>query len=386
MSRRSSMFLAASCLLSNRIDGEQTKMRFQRKSGRANSLAAIFPGRRLLTSFQSPRNSRVSSGLVAVRLFRPSRAPKHKRALAPMLLFLGMVRLSTPETFSLSPWTTWRGSQDPDRLYYARTDEASALDSKPPYREVRIKGNVEGRFIFGTVISRQVLPFAMLAPLPVLLPLEESNGSYYTMTTQMLKRKGFLDFAKWMKSAETIWDEMRGVRVSHTLLQWLDYSGKLTSQAPRHRHLVLYNATGTNVSATYCDRKSLDLRLVIDHKLYWAAFSKASEAYYVTAILNSASANDAIKPFQSTGLLGERDIHKKLLDIPMPRYDPANEVHRRLSELGSQAHKEAQTAIKDLSFPPSTSLARQRAYIRTALEDTLSEIDELVRALLKLGS
>ncbi len=277
------------------------------------------------------------------------------------------------------------GKPDPDRHYYARTDEVSALDSKPPYREVRMKGSVEGRFIFGTVISHHVLPFAMLAPQPVVLPLEESNGTYYTMTTQALKRKGFLDFAKWMKAAETIWDEKRGAKAARqSALQRLDYQKGLTSQSPRHRHIVLYNAAGTNVSAAYCDRSSLSLHLVVEHKLYWAAFSKASEAYYVTAVLNSASVNEAIKPFQSTGLLGERDIEKKLLDVPMPLYEPDNGVHQRLSELGSKAHKEAQTAIKDLSFPPATSLARQRAYIRTALGDTLSEIDELVKVLLKL--
>ena len=64
-----------------------------------------------------------------------------------------------------------------------------------------MKGSVEGRFIFGTVISHHVLPFAMLAPQTILLPLEESNGSYYTMTTQALKRKGFLDFAKMDESS-----------------------------------------------------------------------------------------------------------------------------------------------------------------------------------------
>ena len=224
-----------------------------------------------------------------------------------------------PRNFYFVTVDDLEGKPDPDRLYYARTDEASALDSKPPYREVRMKGSVEGRFIFGTVISHHVLPFAMLAPQTILLPLEESNGSYYTMTTQALKRKGFLDFAKWMKAAETIWDEKRGAKSARqSALQRLDYQKGLTAQYPRHRHIVLYNAAGTNVSAAYCDRSRLSLHLVIEHKLYWAAFSKASEAYYVTAILNSASANEAIKPFQSTGLLGERDIEKKLLDIPMP--------------------------------------------------------------------
>jgi hypothetical protein len=73
---------------------------------------------------------------------------------------------------------------------------------------------------------------------------------------------------------------------------------------------VLYNAAGTNVSAAYFDRRKYP-RFVVELKLYWAAFSNRAEAHHVTSILNSKRANRAIKPFQSTGLLGERDIEKK---------------------------------------------------------------------------
>ncbi len=247
-----------------------------------------------------------------------------------------------------------------------------------------MKGNVEGRFLFSTAIAHHVLPFALLEPATIVLPLEESNGSYYTLTTEALKRKGYREFAKWMEQAEKIWEEKRGVKTSHTLLQWLDYSGKLTSQSPAHRHLVLYNAAGTNVSATYCDRKAINLPLLVEHKLYWAAFNNPAEAYFVTAVLNSASVNEAIKPFQSTGLLGERDIEKKLLDVPIPTFNSKIALHSELSELGRQAHIQAQTTIHDLYFPAGASLARQRAYIRTALADSLAKIDVLVKKLLSL--
>ncbi len=276
------------------------------------------------------------------------------------------------------------GKPDPDRLYHARTDEESALDSKPPYKEARLGGNVEGRFLFSTAISHHVLPFAMREPATVVLPLEESNGSYYTMTTHELRRKGYREFAKWMEQAEKIWAEKRGVKTSHSLLQWLDYSGKLTSQSPSNRRLVLYNASGTNVSAAYVDRDRLPLRFLVDHKLYWIAVRQPMEAHYLTAILNADASNQAIKPFQSTGLLGERDIHKKLLDLPIPTFDSGIALHRKLSELGRDAHRQAQAVIAGPEFPAGGSLARQRAYIRTALGETLAEIDGLVRELLGL--
>jgi hypothetical protein len=277
------------------------------------------------------------------------------------------------------------GKPDPDALYPARTNEESALDSKPPYKEVRLQGNVEGRYLFSTAISHHVLPFALLEPATAVLPLEESNGSYYTVTTQALKRKGHRKFAEWMERAEQIWNEKRGAKSSRqSALQRIDYQRGLTAQSPRHRHLVLYNAAGTNVSATYCDKAALSLPLLVEHKLYWAAFNNPAEAYYLTAVLNSTSVNETIKPFQSTGLLGERDIEKKLLDVPILTFDSGIALHRKLSELGRAAHRQAQAAVSDLYFPAGASLARQRSYIRTALGETLAEIDVLVRELLGL--
>jgi hypothetical protein len=104
----------------------------------------------------------------------------------------------------------------------------------------------------------------------------------------------------------------------------------------------------------------------------------------VAAVLNSSSVNEIIKPFQSTGLLGERDIEKKLLDVPIPTFDSRIALHRKLSELGHDSHRQAQAVISDPDFPAGGSLARQRAYIRTAVDETLAEIDGLVRKLLVL--
>ncbi len=278
------------------------------------------------------------------------------------------------------------GKREPDRLYYAKTSEHSAKDSKPPYQDVRLQGNVEGRFLFGTAISRHVLPFALLELSPIVLPLEESQSEYFTLDTNALRRKGYREFAKWMEQAEAIWKEKRGAKSARqSALQRIDYQRGLTSQTPAHRHLVLYNAAGTNVSATYCDRQAQDLPLLVEHKLYWAAFNNAAEAHFVTAVLNSASVNDAIKPFQSTGLLGERDIEKKLLDVPLPLFNSENALHVKLSECGSEAHRRAVSVVHDQDFPSGSSLARQRAYVRTALTDVMAEIDGLVRILLGLG-
>ena len=278
-----------------------------------------------------------------------------------------------------------QGAPDPERLYSCRTDEESAREAKAPYKELRMRGSVEGRFLFSTALSRHILPFVLLPPTPVVLPLEESNGRYYTVTAQALRRKGFRDAAAWMERVDALWLAHRGSKIGHTATEWLDYSGKLTAQTPRQRYLVLYNAAGTNVSAAYCDRQALPLPFVVEHKLYWAAFQQPEEAHYLTAVLNSTSVNEAIKPFQSTGLLGERDIHKKLLEVPFPRFDPADPIHAQLSAVGARAHTQAQEAAAEARLAPNTSLARKRAFIRAAVQDLLGEADALVQELLQLS-
>jgi hypothetical protein len=271
-----------------------------------------------------------------------------------------------------------------DKTYWAATDERQALEAKKPYKEVRISGSVEGSFIFSTALSRHLVPFQLLAPVHIVLPLEIRNGHLDMLTGKQLNSKGYRDFGKWMEKAETIWKEKRGEKKRYSLAEWLDYSGKLTAQSLNHRHLLLYNHSGMNVAATYFDRKTAPAPFIVDVKLYWAAFSDAREAHYLVAILNSDAVNEAIKPFQSMGLLGERDIHKKVLDLPLPVFDEANVRHSEMADLGIRAYKQAKAIISDGSFPVDGSLASQRGYMRTALGEIHDEMEAVVATILGL--
>lgn len=265
--------------------------------------------------------------------------------------------------------------------YWAETEPEQAKHAQPPYDEVSLSGLVEGRFLFTTALSRHLLPFATLKPATVLLPVEIKHGSLRMIKADALIRDGSRLFGKWMHEAERIWIEKRKDKASkQTVYERLDYQRELTTQDLSHRHLVLYNAAGTNVSAAYFDRGEYP-RFICEHKIYWAAFSDPQEAHYVTAVLNSDTANEAIKPFQSTGLMGERDIEKKLLEVPIPTFDAANEIHKRLAELGGQARDEAVRVSQSGEFPSGSGLAGQRGFIREHLSTMLQDIDKLVRKL-----
>ena len=209
-----------------------------------------------------------------------------------------------------------------EKLYWAETDPEQAKESKAPYKEIRMSGHIEGKFIFSTALAKHVLPFVVLNTPKVVLPIEIKSGFFNIMTSGELRNVGFREIANWMVKCEKLWIEKREDKaVNQTVYERIDYQKGISAQSPNHRHLILYNAAGKNISASYFDRETAPMPFVVESKLYWASFSSLEEADYLCAILNSEFINEAMKPFQSAGLLGERDIHKKALGLPIPEFD-----------------------------------------------------------------
>ena len=273
------------------------------------------------------------------------------------------------------------GKVDPDRLYWVETDPEQAEDAKPPYQDVYMSGHVEGNFIFSTALSKHLLPFALLKPPAIVLPIREKNGAIEMVTAKELREEGYREFATWMEQVEITWSAKRkGKADKQTAYERLDYNKELTTQNLKSRYLVLYNAAGTNLSAATVDRNNLEEPFLVEHKLYWGAFDSCAEANFVTAILNADVVNEEIKPFQSHGLMGERDIEKKVLELPIPVFDTRIPQHKLLADLGQRAQREATRYVASNTLP--ASLARQRALVRKAVSDILTEINDLVGKLL----
>jgi hypothetical protein len=264
-----------------------------------------------------------------------------------------------------------------DSVYWAVTEPEQAKLAKAPYKGVALKGKVEGRFVYCSALSRNVLPFVAFDLPTVVLPVVVSGGRFEMKTAKELKAQGFRDFADWMGKAEKIWDEKRGKKGDkQSIYDRLDYQHTLTGQNPKASWLVLYNAAGTDVSAAVVEPHELDYLLVVEHKLYLMEAESAEEAHYLTAILNSVSINQLIKPFQTMGLLGPRDIEKKVLDAPIPHFDKSKVDHRTLADLGRRAGEKAKALANGAER--GATLAIERKAIRKAVADELSKINELV--------
>ncbi|MGB8802363.1 MAG: N-6 DNA methylase [Candidatus Acidiferrales bacterium] len=273
------------------------------------------------------------------------------------------------------------GKPEFDRIYWAETDPEQAEDAKPPYDDVVVNGNVEGRFIYSTALSRHLLPFNLLDPATIVVPVGANGGELSVLKSDAMEDRGYREFGRWMKEVERVWNVKRGKKADkQTIYERLDYQGELTEQNLDDRYLVLYSTSGTNLSSACVDRDALPLRFLIDHKTYWGTFPTEDEGHFLVAILNSEAVNEIIKPFQSLGLMGERDIHKKVLDVPFPQYSKDVVKHRDLVRLAKRAAKEAARAVKLPEFPGH--LPRQRSYIRTVVEGTLTEINTIVKSLI----
>ncbi|HEV2202429.1 MAG TPA: N-6 DNA methylase [Bryobacteraceae bacterium] len=270
---------------------------------------------------------------------------------------------------------------DQEGLYWAETDPEQLKLGKKPWDDVQLSGQVEGRFFHYVVLAGQILPFTLLRPSIAVIPLVEDDSKRVVWDATTLRRNGYREFGHWVEEAERIWEQRREKKAgSETLIEWLDYQGKLTAQRSRDKYIVLYNKSGTNVSAVGVRKAEFALPLVIDHTVYSGTVSSAEEADYLTSLLNSSLSNEAIKPFQAMGLLGERDIHKKLLDLPIPRFKPEDSRHVALARLGRQARERIGTLLKGSKLP--TSLARQRGWAREQVKNELAEIDQIVKKLL----
>ena len=91
---------------------------------------------------------------------------------------------------------------------------------------------------------------------------------------------------------------------------------------------------------------------------------------YLAAILNSNVINKIIKPYQSRGKFGPRDICRLPFEQNVPQFDPDDKLHAQIASLGIAASKEARRL-------PRTSRTKTKAAI-----SVMGEIDRLILMLL----
>jgi len=278
-----------------------------------------------------------------------------------------------------------------DRLINIKTSPTIISDAKKPWKDISFNGLIESQFLFRTALSKSILPFALFKPdlivLPVSVKNDGENGKQISIYSAVeLMRDGFLEASKWFQNASDIWDERKTQKSKNmTANNRIDFQGGLTDQNLNAPFLVLYNSSAKDANATVIKRESLDLNFIVESKGYVYYTEQINEAYYLTAILNSNVPNLLMKDFQSRGLFGARDVHKKILDIYFPKFSDRDDRLLRLSVLGREAHEKVDEFLN--THPPIKELrpihlGLLRRKIKNHLKEELVEMDRLVKNII----
>lgn len=299
---------------------------------------------------------------------------KQGATLVPRNLYFIELQQDEPEDYS-------------NRTLVVQTDQEIKKGSKKPWDSISFSMQINSQFLFRTALSKNVLPFALVNPTLVHLPIEINEDHYPVLLHwQTIRNKGLLESSKWFKDVETMWEKYKTEKSKEiTYLDWLNWQNKLTSQNLFNPYLVLYTASSKDANAAIVGRQKINLPFIIESKTYWFSTTNRDEAVYLTTFLNSNFANKAIKDFQSTGLFGHRDVHKKILELPLPQFDKENKIHLQLAKLGQICEKKTDEIIKAFPHKEKISgikLGTARKVIREKLKEELIIIDGLLKKII----
>lgn len=276
----------------------------------------------------------------------------------------------------------------PRRLCVVRTVETGRLGANPaaPLVESRsgkfekrpwnrlptLRHAVEAQFLRSLYLGESVAPFRVLGASLAVIPWEECSNRI--LNAASAQEKGYPGLARWLQEAERLWQEFS--RGGMTLEKRWDYLDALSRQLPPDPVRVVYAKSGQLLAAAIVE----DTAAVIDHKLYWAAFERYSEALYITGILNSETVRGRISALQSRGRWGTRDIDKLIFELPIPRFDSRTALHLELM----RAALEAERIAGAVPLAETIHFVRARRSIREVLYQTgvAQKLDALVAHLL----
>jgi hypothetical protein len=199
-------------------------------------------------------------------------------------------------------------------------------------------------------------------------------------------------FPSASREVEKKWKEKRGEKAEKVdVYSWLNYQNKLTNQSSRARYKVLYNTSGTYLVSCVVENKKSRIMVdsaqinisgvIAESTVYRYDTDDLDEALFITAILNAPVTDSLIKPMQSRGQFGERHIHKKVLELPLPKFRPKDKRHLELVRLAKQAQEKVERIVPELEKRYS-SIGKIRQMVKSEIEEELLKIDKIVRDLI----
>lgn len=250
--------------------------------------------------------------------------------------------------------------------------ERSAFEKKPWKDLPAQRGTVERQFLRSLYQGDSILPFRCLRPHQAVIPWDENAKRLLHGDDERLDL--YPGLAKWWRNVDEVWNRNRSSE-RLGLMDQLDYRRKLSRQFPVPGYRTVYTKSGMYLAAAVI----LDTTALIDQQLYWSQVPTLDEARFLTAILNSTVITIAVRPLQARGQHNPRDFAKYIFQLPIPRYDTNDPLHKQLAVLAERSERiSARVVLPDIRF----EALRRR--VRQALVDdgVVAEIDAIVKTLL----
>jgi len=263
--------------------------------------------------------------------------------------------------------------EDGDNTYKIETNERILKTSKSPWK-IKVSGFIEKEFIYNTILANNIIPFGIKKVTKIPLPIY--SNSYQD---SCIKRADVNNnISNWFSKCEALWEKFQTptseIRFP-TLWGRLNYNSLLTKQFPIKRYVILYAATGSNLTSVVLDREKID-RFIVDVKCWYLQTDNPDEAFYLSAILNSDYVNNAIKLWQPKGLYGPRAIHKLPLAMPIPRFSQRSKLCHELSQIAQYLHRSVENYLEKERNPT-------RRVIKDVFTNHIGSINELAEAIIE---
>ena len=274
-----------------------------------------------------------------------------------------------------------------NRTLNLRTNQVVKKEAKKPWDIIEMNGKMESQFLFTTALSKSILPFALHNPDLIALPvIIDENNKLQMKSWEELKYQGFLDAANWFRNVENQWETLKTEKADKmSFTNRIDFQRGLSEQELSKPYLVLYNSSAKDANSVVIDRSKFELNFVVDYKAYVFSTKDKNEAYFLNAFFNSNIPNEMMKPFQSSGLFGARDVSKKILDVPFQKFDSNDELHLKLAKLGENCSIKAEKWLgeNNIGEISGIGLGNVRLQIKAFLKNEMKEIDDIVKKLME---
>ena len=238
---------------------------------------------------------------------------------------------------------------------------------------------IESQHVYEVHLGETLAPYITLSPLKAVLPVRSSDGDIPSAGSGVGGvRIGGLERRmrdRW-RTVSRLWEEKKTAANRKNLLEQLDYYGKLSAQlewqrSPNHRSVrVVYGGWGAPTAALLHDDDA-----IIDYKLFWVTCKDTMEAHYLLAIINSDTLATAVNQYTTPNWAGNtRDLQKHLWKLPIPEFDPSQELHATIATAGSAAAVGVQVKLAELREDRgdrlTVTIARRelRKWLRTSTE------------------